>query len=136
MYQLKLHAPNATVVKMVKRHSVLKNPIKPKWTFSVGFAYLFFPHQTTLIWFFSLLLLLFPNIDINFVPPSFACILHDRGDKINMHSDGRIKKKFQMLFEQNVVSNVTSNQEPLHKILLKRYFFVQIPLVGAFWAKI
>ena len=44
--------------------------------------------------------------------------------------------KFQMLFEQNVISNVTSNQEPLHKILLKHYFFVQIPLVGAFWAKI
>ena len=89
-----MHLSNSTVFKMVKRHSVLKNPIKPKWTFSGGFAYLFFPHQTTLIWFFSLLLLLFPNIDINFVPPSFACILHDRGDKINMHSDGRIKKKF------------------------------------------
>ena len=75
---------------MVKRHSVLKNPIKPKWTFSGGFAYLFFPHQTTLIWFFSLLLLLFPNIDINFVPPLF-CLHTARGDKINMHSDGRIK---------------------------------------------
>ena len=68
---------NATVVKIVKRHSVLKNPIKPKWTFFSGFAYLFFPHQTILIWFFSLLLLLFPNIDINFVPLSFACILHE-----------------------------------------------------------
>ena len=41
-------------------------------------------------------------------------------------------KKFQMLFEHNVVSNVTSNQEPLHKIQIKHYFYVQFPLVGAF----
>ena len=41
-----------------------------------------------------------------------------------------------MLFEHNVVSNVTSNQEPLHEIQIKHYFYVQFPLVGAFWAKI
>ena len=43
--------------------------------------------------------------------------------------------KFQMLFEHNVVSNVTSNQEPLHKIQIKHYFYVQFPFVGAILGK-
>ena len=44
-------------------------------------------------------------------------------------------KKFQMLFEHNVVSNVTSNQEPLHEIQIKYYFYVQFSLIGAFLGK-